>query len=79
MNKETCLMARIAKVVEIIGTSENSWQEAADNALQEAAKTISHISGIQVEQLTADVQDGKVSAYRAAVRIAFGVERADKA
>lgn len=72
-------MARIAKVIEIIGTSDNSWQEAADNALQEAAKTISHISGIQVEQLSADVQDGKVTSYRAAVRVAFGVERADKA
>ncbi len=66
-------MGSVAKVVEIIGTSPNSWQEAADNALQEAKKTINHISGIQVEQMSADVQNGEVVAYRTTVKVAFAV------
>lgn len=69
-------MARIAKVVEIIGTSDQSWQQAADNALAEAKKTIKHISGIQVGEMSADVQDGEVSGYRTTLKIAFAVERA---
>ncbi|MFW5696155.1 MAG: dodecin family protein [Phototrophicaceae bacterium] len=70
-------MASIAKVIEIIGTSENSWQEAADNALKEAARTIKHISGVQVAQMSADIQDGMVKSYRTTLKIAFAVERAD--
>lgn len=68
-------MAPIAKVIEIIGTSENSWQQAADNALEEATKTIDHISGIQIGQMSADVEDGEVVAYRSTLKIAFGVDR----
>lgn len=70
-------MARIAKVIEIIGSSDKSWQEAADNALNEAAKTVNHISGVQVDQMSADVENGKIVAYRATLKIAFGVERVD--
>ena len=70
-------MAKIAKVIKIIGTSENSWQEAADNALAEARETIDHISGIQVDQMSADIEDGHVSAYRTTLEIAFAVERAE--
>jgi len=70
-------MARIAKVIEIIGTSDKGWQEAADNALDEARKTVKHISGIQVDHMSADVQDGRVISYRTTLKIAFGVERVD--
>lgn len=71
-------MARIAKVIEIIGSSENSWQQAADNALEDATKTIDNISGIEVGEMTADVQDGGVTAYRATVKVAFAVDRASE-
>lgn len=71
-------MARIAKVIEIIGTSENSWQEAADNALAEAAQTIAFITGIEVDQMTADVRDGKVENFHTTLKIAFAVERANE-
>ncbi|NDJ85153.1 MAG: dodecin domain-containing protein [Chloroflexi bacterium] len=70
-------MARIAKVIEIIGSSESSWQDAADSALQEAKKTVSHISGIEVGEMTADVQDGRVTAYHTVIKVAFAVERAE--
>lgn len=70
-------MARIAKVIEIIGTSDKGWQEAADNALDEARKTVKHITGIQVDHMSADVQDGRVTSYRTTLKIAFGVERVE--
>lgn len=70
-------MARMAKVIEIIGNSDNSWQEAADNALAEANQTVNHISGIQVGEMSADVQDGRVVSYRTTLKVAFGVEHTE--
>lgn len=67
-------MSRVAKVVEIIGTSESSWQEAAENALDEAKKTINNITGVEVYQMTANVDNGNVTRYRTTLKIAFGVE-----
>ncbi len=63
------------KVVELIGISENSWQEAVENALDDASKTIRNISGIDVLGWKAEVKDGKIVNYKANVKIAFVVER----
>ncbi|MFC4552248.1 MULTISPECIES: dodecin family protein [Halorussus] len=61
------------KIVKITGSSENSWQDAAEEAFREASKTIDDISGVEVEDWTADVQDGEISQYRATVEVAFPV------
>ncbi len=63
------------KVVELIGISENSWQEAVENALTDASKTIRNISGIDVLGWKAEVKDGKIVNYKANTRVAFVVER----
>jgi flavin-binding protein dodecin len=68
-------MADVAKVVTIIGSSNESFAKAADAAVQEAAKTIRNISGADVVSMSATVQDGRISEYRTTVNIAFGVER----
>ncbi|MFL6399635.1 MAG: dodecin family protein [Nitrososphaeraceae archaeon] len=70
-------MTRIAKVIEIIGNSDKSWQDAAQAALDEAKKTIHGITGIEVGDMTAkiDPNTGNVTEYHTAVKIAFGVER----
>jgi flavin-binding protein dodecin len=70
------LMTHIAKVVEIIGSSEKGWSEAAKAALDEARKTIHGITGLEVNDITAKVDPitGKISEYRVGVKIAFGVE-----
>jgi dodecin len=68
-------MSRVAKIIEIVGNSETSWQDAADVALQEAARTIHNISGIQVGEMSAEVENGRVKTYRTTLRIAFAVER----
>lgn len=64
----------VAKVIEIVGSSEKGWAEAADAAVGVASKSINHISGIQVGAMTAQVKDGKIHTYKTTVKIAFGVE-----
>jgi flavin-binding protein dodecin len=69
-------MTHIAKVIEIIGNSGKSWQDAAQAALDEAKKTIHGITGLEVGDMTAkvDPNSGNITEYHTAVKIAFGVE-----
>ena len=73
-------MTHVAKIVEIIGSSDKGWEEAAQVALDEAKKTIHGITGLEVTDMTAkvDPNSGKISQYRAAVKISFGVEHFHK-
>lgn len=61
------------KIVKVLGTSEESWQDAAEEAVVEATKTIDDIRGAEVESWTANVEDGSVTEYKATVEIAFPV------
>jgi flavin-binding protein dodecin len=65
----------VIKIVEVIGSSPKSWEEAAKNALEETADTIRNIKSIDVKHFTAKVEKNKIVEYRAVVRIAFAVER----
>jgi flavin-binding protein dodecin len=67
-------MAKVAKVVTIIGSSPESFAKAADAAVQEAAKTIRGISGADVISMSAEVEGNRISQFRTTVNIAFGVE-----
>jgi len=67
-------MAEVAKIVRLIGSSPESFAKAADNAVQEAAKTVRGISGADVVSMTLKVEDEKVVAYRTTVNIAFTIE-----
>jgi hypothetical protein len=69
-------MTHVAKIVEIIGSSDQGWEQAAQVALDEAKKTIHGITGVEVTDMTAkvDPNTGKITQYRAAVKISFGVE-----
>jgi len=61
------------KVVEIIGVSEKSWEEAVDMAVSKTAETIKGITGVEVTSFTAKIEDGKVKSYQASCKIAFAV------
>ena len=63
------------KILEVIGSSEKSWEDAVQDALREAAKTVRNIVGVDVLGYKADVKDGKITRYKAHVKIAFTVER----
>jgi len=65
----------VVKIIELIGTSPDSWNEAAQNAVTEAAKTVKNIKGVHVKRCTAKVEDNKIVEYNSNVKIAFIVER----
>ncbi len=65
----------VVKIIELIGSSPNSWSEAAQNAVTEAAKTIKNIKGVHVKRCTAKVTNAKIVEYNVNVKIAFTVER----
>lgn len=65
----------VIKVIELVGNSKVSWEDAAKNAVAEAAKTIRGITGIDVVGQTAVVENGAITEYRANVKVAFVVER----
>jgi hypothetical protein len=68
-------MAQVAKVITIIGSSPESFAKAADAAVQEASKTLRGITGAHVESMSAEVENGRITAYRTTVNIAFALER----
>ena len=61
------------KIIQIIGVSEESWEDAVAQAVSKSADTIKGISGVEVVAFTAKVEDGKVVRYNAACKIAFAV------
>ena len=65
----------VVKIIELIGSSPNGWNEAAQNAVAEAAKTVKNIKGVHVKRCTAKVKNDKIVEYNADVKIAFIVER----
>jgi dodecin len=67
----------VAKVITIIGHSPESFAKAADEAVREAAKTLRGISGADVVSMSADVDDGRITNFKATVNIAFAVEGTD--
>lgn len=59
------------KVAELVGESPNGWKAAVQAAVDEASKTISDIVGVEVLNLTANVESGRVTEYKANVKIAY--------
>lgn len=65
----------VVKIVHLVGQSSESFAHAADEAVKEAALTIRNIKSFQVDQLSGEVEDGKIANYRASIQIAFVVDR----
>jgi len=61
----------VYRVTEIIGTSEKSWEDAAKNAVETAARTLRELRVAEVSKLDMVVEGGKVTAYRARVSLSF--------
>ena len=62
------------KIIQLVGTSEVSWEEAAKNAVETASKSLRDLRIAEVTKLDMRVENGKVSAYRARVNISFKYE-----
>ena len=61
----------IYKIIELIGTSEVSWEDAAKNAVETAGKSLDDLRIAEVSKLDMRVENGKVVAYRARVTLSF--------
>jgi flavin-binding protein dodecin len=64
----------VYKVIEIIGASQNSWEEAAKNAVEKAGKSLRDLRIAEVIQLDMKVDNNLVVAYRARVKLSFKYE-----
>lgn len=67
-------MGSVVNVIELVADAEGGWVEAVQNAVAEAARTVRHITGVEVTNLTAMVEGGQIKSYRANVNLAFAVE-----
>lgn len=61
----------VYKIIELIGTSQTSWEDAAKSAVETASKSLRDLRIAEISQLDLKVEDGKVTAYRAKVRVSF--------
>ena len=61
----------VYKIIEIVGTSDTSWEEAAKTAVEEAAGHLEDLRVAEITQLDMRIDDNKVAAYRAKVKVSF--------
>ena len=61
----------VYKVIELVGSSETSWEDAAKNAVETASKSLKNLRIAEISKLDMKVEDGKVTAYRARVSLSF--------
>jgi flavin-binding protein dodecin len=67
----------VYKIIELVGTSEESWEKAAAAAVARASQSLRDLRIAEVSQLDLQIEDGRVKAYRAKVRVSFKYEGGD--
>jgi flavin-binding protein dodecin len=61
------------KIIKVLGTSDESWEAAAEEAVRRASESVDDIRGVEVEDWTASVENGEVVEYKSTVEVAFPV------
>ncbi len=64
----------VLKVIEILGNSTVSFEDAVQNVVKEASKTIENIKSVYVQEMQATVNDNKVTEYRVNTKVCFGIK-----
>ena len=64
----------VYKVIELVGSSEDSWEKAARTAVETAGKSLKNLRVAEITKLDMKVENGKVTAYRAKVSLSFKYE-----
>lgn len=64
----------VYKVIELVGTSSESWEKAAAAAVKRAAKSLRDLRVAEISQLDMQLKDGKVESYRAKIKVSFKFE-----
>ena len=65
----------VYRVTEIVGTSRNSWEEAAKNAVQTASRSLRDLRVAEVTKMDMAIEDGKIISFRTRLRLSFKYER----
>lgn len=61
----------VYKVIELVGTSEVSWEDAAKKAVEKAAKSLEDLRVAEVSEMDLKIEQGKVTAYRTKMKVSF--------
>jgi flavin-binding protein dodecin len=64
----------VIKIIELVGVSKKGLQDAVENAVKEASKTVRNLKGVDILSWTATIEGDKIVEYRANVKISFVVE-----
>lgn len=64
----------VLKVIEVLANSDKSWDDAAENAVAHASKSVKNIRSVYINEQSATVKDGKIDNYRVNVKITFEVK-----
>ena len=67
----------VYKVIELIGTSSESWEKAAVNAVETASKQLRDLRIAEISEMDLMIEDGKVSAFRTKVKVSFKYQETD--
>ena len=71
------MLENVYKFVELVGTSSESWERAAAVAVEMASKTLRNVRVAEITELDMHIEDGKIAAYRAKVKLSFKIEKVD--
>jgi hypothetical protein len=69
--KESKMAGSVYKVIELVGTSSESWEKAAESAVEMASRSLRDLRIAEIAQLDMQLEDGKIKAYRAKVKVSF--------
>jgi flavin-binding protein dodecin len=75
MNGEGAMAESVYKIIELVGSSTESWEKAATAAVKRAAKSLRDLRVAEVEKLDLAIEDGKITAYRVKLKMSFKYEK----
>ena len=67
-------MSSVLKVIEVLGNSTKSFEDAIQNIVTEASKTVRNIESVYVKEMLACVKDNKISEYRVTAKVSFRIK-----
>jgi dodecin len=73
--KEEVMADSVYKVIELVGTSTESWEKAAGAAVEQAAKSLRDLRIAEVVEMDLQIDEGKVRAYRTKIKVSFKYEK----
>jgi flavin-binding protein dodecin len=71
LGKEAIMADSVYKIIDLVGSSPTSWEEAAKNAVETAGRSLRDLRVAEIIKLDMKVENGKVTAYRARVKLSF--------